>query len=46
MNITFHFVNKTDIPLLEKWFNKPHIKKWFGETEEWLTEIEKLSANL
>lgn len=28
-----------DIPLFEKWLDKEYIKKWFGEKEDWLNEI-------
>lgn len=27
------------IPLLDKWLDKEYIKKWFGEKEDWLNEI-------
>lgn len=32
-------VNKDDFFILEVWLNKKYIKKWYGEPEEWLTEI-------
>lgn len=28
-----------DIPLFDKWLDKEYIKKWFGEKEDWLNEI-------
>lgn len=28
-----------DIPLFDKWLDKEYIKKWFGEKENWLNEI-------
>lgn len=28
-----------DIPLFESWLDKEYIKKWFGDKEDWLDEI-------
>lgn len=28
-----------DIPLFDKWLDKEYIRKWFGEKEDWLDEI-------
>lgn len=32
-------IQKEDIPLFDKWLDKEYIKKWFGEKEDWLNEI-------
>lgn len=32
-------MNNQDIPLVEKWLNKKHVRKWFGDPGEWLNEI-------
>lgn len=30
-----------DIPLFESWLDKEYIKKWFGDKEDWLHEIDE-----
>ena len=32
-------IQEEDIPLFDKWLDKEYIKKWFGEKENWLNEI-------
>jgi RimJ/RimL family protein N-acetyltransferase len=32
-------LNEADIPLLERWLQKEHVKKWYGDPGEWLDEI-------
>ena len=32
-------IQEEDIPLFDKWLDKEYIKKWFGEKEDWLNEI-------
>ena len=32
-------LTEKDIPLFDKWLDKEYIKKWFGEKEDWLNEI-------
>jgi RimJ/RimL family protein N-acetyltransferase len=29
-----------DIGIMEKWFQKEYIKKWYGNTNEWIVELE------
>lgn len=38
-------VNKQDLPTIEVWLNKDYIKKWYGEPEEWLSEIRNDSGD-
>lgn len=37
--IVIKSIQKEDIPLFDKWLDKEYIKKWFGEKEDWLNEI-------
>ena len=37
--ISLRPTNKDDFPIIEVWLNKEYIKKWYGEPEEWLSEI-------
>ena len=37
--IVIKSIQKEDIPLFDKWLDKEYIKKWFGEKENWLNEI-------
>ncbi len=39
MKITLKPLTEKDMPLLEKWLDKEYIKKWFGDKEDWLNEI-------
>lgn len=32
-------MSDTDIPLIEEWLSKEHIRKRFGDPREWLHEI-------
>ena len=32
-------IQDEDIPLFDKWLDKEYIKKWFGEKEDWLIEV-------
>lgn len=32
-------LTEEDIPLLDNWLDKEYIKKWFGDKEDWLHEI-------
>ncbi len=37
--ITIKPIRDKDIPLVVKWLEKEYIKKWLGEKEDWLNEI-------
>ena len=37
--IVIKSIQEEDIPLFDKWLDKEYIKKWFGEKEDWLNEI-------
>ena len=37
--IVIKSIQEEDIPLFDKWLDKEYIKKWFGEKENWLNEI-------
>ncbi len=37
--ITLKDFTNNDIPLFTKWLNKPYIKKWYTDTEDWLNEV-------
>lgn len=34
-----------DIILMESWQDKEYIKKWFGDKEDWLNEINERDGN-
>lgn len=38
-------VNKQDFPTIEAWLNKDYIKKWYGEPDEWMSEIRSDSGD-
>ncbi|MNE18636.1 Aminoglycoside N(6')-acetyltransferase type 1 [compost metagenome] len=38
-NVCLRKMRTEDIHLVEQWLNKDHIKKWFGDPQEWLEEI-------
>lgn len=37
-------VINSDMPVIEKWLNKEHIKQWYGEPREWIDEINNISG--
>ena len=37
--ITLKQLTDEDIPLFESWLDKEYIKRWFGDKEDWLNEI-------
>lgn len=37
--ITIREMYELDIPLIQDWLNKEHIRKWFGDPQEWYNEI-------
>lgn len=37
--VTLKSLTDHDMPLLESWLDKEYIKKWFGDKEDWLREI-------
>lgn len=37
--VSLRHVTPQDFPTIERWLNKDYIKKWYGEPEEWLSEI-------
>lgn len=38
-NLVIKPIQDEDIPLFDKWLDKEYIKKWFGDKEDWLNEI-------
>lgn len=42
--ISLRPATKEDFSLIEMWLNKDYIKKWYGEPEEWLSEIRNESG--
>lgn len=38
-------IKKEDFSVIEEWLNKDYIKKWYGEPEEWLSEIRNDSGD-
>lgn len=36
--------NENDFSIIERWLNKAYIKKWYGESEEWMKEIRNESC--
>ncbi|KAB1439486.1 GNAT family N-acetyltransferase [Candidatus Galacturonibacter soehngenii] len=43
--ISLRQANRKDISILEVWLNKDYIKKWYGEPDEWLVEIQNDSGD-
>ncbi|MDR0954603.1 MAG: GNAT family N-acetyltransferase [Rikenellaceae bacterium] len=43
--IELRVLRDEDIPLLNEWLGKEYIKKWFGEKEQWLNEIEQRNGS-
>lgn len=43
--ISLRSVNQDDLAIIEVWLNKDYIKKWYGNPEEWITEIKNDSGN-
>ncbi|MNI38595.1 Aminoglycoside N(6')-acetyltransferase type 1 [compost metagenome] len=39
INVNLRKMSSHDILLVEEWLNKAHVKKWFGDPQEWLNEI-------
>ncbi|SHN70102.1 GNAT family N-acetyltransferase [Desulfovibrio litoralis] len=37
-------VDNNEIPTIEVWLKKEHIKKWYGDPQEWLEEIKDISG--
>ncbi|WRS28418.1 GNAT family N-acetyltransferase [Oscillospiraceae bacterium MB08-C2-2] len=38
-------VKKEDFSIIKEWLNKDYIKKWYGDSEEWLSEIRNDSGD-
>ena len=41
INIALRQLNDADVDLLAKWLQKDYILKWYGDTADWLREIEE-----
>ena len=37
--ISLRTIYDRDIPAIECWLNREHVRKWFGEPQTWLEEI-------
>lgn len=43
-NISLRLATPHDFATIETWLNKEYIKQWYGDPEEWLTEIKNESG--
>ncbi len=37
--LTLHPLTDEDMPLLETWLRRPHVLKWYEDTDSWLAEL-------